>query len=338
MAFQVSFKNCSDELQDFIQNLLSDWNTNQDIFEVKTSGSTGNPKTIFLSRKQLEASAIRSNNFFDLKEDAHVLLCMNPNTIGGKMVVIRALVGNYKLTVVPASGNPFSEINQTETFDFTSLVPFQLNRILLENSEKIELFKQILLGGMPLPVVQEQKLSQFNTRFYMGFGMTETVSHIALRKINESHYTCLPGVSIAVNKDQCLQLSDSVLGIQELQTTDLINLTSPTTFEWQGRKDFTINSGGIKIHPEALERELSELIQTPFILAGIPDSRLHEMCVLLVEEAISEKKWAEIQQTIETHFGKYAVPKKYFVTSILLRENGKIDRLSTLKQLKHDQK
>lgn len=336
MAFQVSFKNCSDELQGFIQNLIDEWTTNQDIFEVKTSGSTGNPKTIFLIRKQLEASAVRSNTFFELAEDAHVLLCMNPNTIGGKMVVIRALVGNYKLTVVPASGNPFAAIDQIETFDFTSLVPFQLNRILLENPEKIGLFKQILLGGVPLPMVQEQKLSQFKTRFYMGFGMTETVSHIALRKINESHYTCLPGVSIAVNEEQCLQLSDSKLGIEKLQTTDLIKITSPMTFEWLGRNDFTINSGGIKIHPEALEREISEFIATPFLIAGIPDSRLHEMCVMIVEEAISEKNWLEIQQLIEKRFGKYAVPKKCFVAPILRREHGKIDRLSTRKQLKHD--
>lgn len=336
MAFQVSFIYCSPELQSQVLELVRQWNDFQDTYETKTSGSTGNPKAVQLTRKQLEASALRSNQYFNLSENSHALLCMNPSTIGGKMVIIRALVGNYKLTVVPASGNPLIELNDSEPFDFASLVPYQLNRILSENPDKLSNFHQILLGGMPLSTKRENELLQLQPTFFIGFGMTETVSHIAIRQIGEQRYTCLEGVSIDEIDDHRLVISDQHLGIERLETTDIVKIYPPNQFEWLGRRDFAINSGGIKIHPEALEKELTTLILSPFIIAGIPDTTLHEMCVLISEKTLSEVQQAEIKQEVTRVFGKYAVPKKFFVSPILLRENGKIDRFNTIKQLHYD--
>jgi o-succinylbenzoate---CoA ligase len=330
--FEVTYTNCSVETKHEIQTIIELWSQKSPIYEVKTSGSTGTPKSITLAREQLEASAKRSNSFFDLGEDAHVLLPLSPHTIGGKMMIIRALVGNYSIEIREPRANPLNELMPEKHYSFISLVPYQIKRILEETPEKLNQFDTILLGGMGLSEQLEQTLTSLKPSIYIGFGMTETVSHIALRKMGNSVYEALEGIELEVSNGN-LVISDSKLGMNHLRTTDLVELLDSRHFSWLGRADFVINSGGIKIHPEKLEQVIDELIESPFIIAGIPHETLGETCVLVIEKALSEENFRHIQVLIQEKFGKYAIPKQQVISSILKTENGKIRRKETLNSL-----
>ena len=332
MAFEVTYTNCSAETKQEIQAIIELWSQKSPLYEVKTSGSTGIPKSITLTREQLEASAKRSNSFFNLNEHSHVLLPLSTQTIGGKMMIIRALVGNYSIEIKEPSANPVKELASEKHYSFISLVPYQIKRILEENPEKLNQFDTILLGGMGLSEQLEQTLASIKPSVYIGFGMTETVSHIALRKMGNPVYEALDGIQLAVS-DSGLIISDSKLGIERMQTSDVVRLIDSKHFTWLGRADFVINSGGIKIHPEHLEQVIEELIETSFIIGGIPHETLGETCVLIVEQALSEEKFRHIQVLIQEKFGKYAIPKQQVISSILKTENGKIRRKETLNTL-----
>jgi o-succinylbenzoate---CoA ligase len=332
MAFEVTYTDCSAETYQEIRKIIDLWHAKSPDYYVKTSGSTGTPKSILLKREQLEASAKRSNAFFGLNESSSVLMPLSPHTIGGKMMLIRALVGNYSIHVVEPRANPLEEIPAKFQYSFISLVPYQVKCILEENPEKLNLFENILLGGMGLSAELEQTLSELKPAVYIGFGMTETVSHIALRKMNDPVYRALEGLHFDVS-DNCLVITDSKLGIERMQTNDEVDLIDSTQFKWLGRADFAINSGGIKIHPEALENVIDELIEGPFIIGGIPHETLGEACILILEEALSDEVFSQVQETIREKFGKYAAPKQQVLSSILKTENGKIRRKETLNAL-----
>ncbi|MNK12871.1 2-succinylbenzoate--CoA ligase [compost metagenome] len=332
MSFEIKYIHCSAETRQEIQSVIDLWNGKSPLYEVKTSGSTGTPKSISLKREQLEASAKRSNAFFGLNENASVLMPLSPHTIGGKMMLIRALVGNYSIDVVEPSANPLLETDSGKTYSFISLVPYQVKRILEETPEKLDQVKCILLGGMGLSAELEKTLTHIKPAVYIGFGMTETVSHIALRKMGIPVYSALDGISLESVHNN-LVISDTKLGIDRMQTTDVVKLIDPTHFEWLGRADFAINSGGIKIHPESLERLIDPLIDPPFIIGSMPHETLGEACVLVVEQLLPEAEFERVKETILEAFGKYAVPKKQVVHSILKTESGKIRRKETLNTL-----
>lgn len=332
MAFEVTYTDCTAETQQEIRAIIEVWNQKSPVYQVKTSGSTGTPKSISLSREQLETSAKRSNSFFSLNENSSVLLPLSPHTIGGKMMIIRALVGNYSIEIREPSANPVKDLTPEAHYSFISLVPYQIKRILEETPEKLNQFDTILLGGMGISGQLEQILTSVDPKVYIGFGMTETVSHIALREMGNPVYVALEGVELQVSEGG-LVISDSKLGIERMQTNDLIDLIDPEHFTWLGRADFVINSGGIKIHPEKLEQALDEFMETPFIIGSIPHETLGETCVLVVERALSEEKFKQVQALIQEKFGKYATPKQQVISSILKTGNGKIRRKETLNTL-----
>jgi len=331
--FQVIYTNCSTETQREIREVIELWKSGSPVYTVKTSGSTGVPKPITLSRKQLEASAKRTNSAFNLTENSRVFMPLSPHTIGGKMMLIRALTGNYRIEITEPSANPVRDIDPETSYSFISLVPYQVKRILEETPEKLNQFKQILLGGMGLSLQLENTLTSIRPEVFIGFGMTETVSHIALRKMGSPVYEALEGLELSISND-CLVVTDNKLGIEFMQTNDLVKLIDSTHFEWLGRADFVINSGGIKIHPENLEQAIDEWIAVPFIIGGIPHETLGEACVLIIEEVLPEEKFETLQAFIREKFGKYAVPKQQVLSPILKTENGKIRRKETLNALR----
>lgn len=332
MAFEVTYTDCSAETYQEIQKIIALWKEKSPEYKVKTSGSTGAPKSISLKREQLEASARRSNAFFGLNESSLVLMPLSPHTIGGKMMLIRALVGNYPIQVVEPRANPLEEIDPKSRFSFISLVPYQVKVILEETPEKLDRFDAILLGGMGLSSEMEQVLAELKPAVYIGFGMTETVSHIALRTMNNPVYETLDGVELTISNDS-LVVTDSKLGIDRMQTNDQVELIDPKHFRWLGRADFVINSGGIKIHPEIIEQVIAEYIHVPFMIGGMPHETLGEACVLILEEALTEEKFRKIREIIREKFGKYAAPKQQLVSPILKTENGKVRRKETLNSL-----
>lgn len=330
---QIKYRTKDLQIQEEVEQFITEWNSGKAVFEVKTSGSTGNPKVIQLNREQLIASAKRTLDFFQLKPGNTALLGISPATIGGKMMIVRALVGNLTLIVTEPSGFPTQALLAGEELDFCPMVPVQLKQLLQYSPAVFGKIKTILIGGSPLSSDLEKTLKEVHQGCFVGFGMTETVSHIALRKLGTPYYSALEGVSLSTENDQ-LVVTDSLLDIENLKTTDTIRLIDAQTFEWLGRADFAINSGGIKIHPEQLEKELSQLISGTFFIAGEPDDTFGEICIIVLDKRRILPPLDMIQDFCKERFGPYTFPKKaYHLRIVYTPEGTKINRLETLKQL-----
>lgn len=317
MAFQLIFHACDADLQQVCRSIVDEWKSTKSIFELKTSGSTGTPKIVHRSRKQIEASAKRTNAFFGLHASSEVLLCINPAHIGGKMVLIRALVGNYTVHVVTTSRRFWEQIPALP-FDFVSLVPLQIDAALSENPDVFRLFRAVLLGGSALNSETEKVLAtnySDTTAFYLGYGMTETISHIALRKIGKPDYQPLSGVEIHAFSDHT-RIEDHETGVIDVICSDLLELRENGNFQWIGRADFVINSGGLKFHPEQIEQALDGLLEGIYIMSSIPDDTLGEQLVLVTEKEQTDRTKSLVNARISELFGKYAVPKQWIVHSI----------------------
>lgn len=324
----VQFEN--ESLEKAFLKFKADWELNNS-FEVFSSGSTGKPKKILLSKEKMFLSAKKTISFFKLEEGTSAMLCLSIETIAGKMMLARSFVGKWNLWIVEPRSNPI--LNSDKKIDFVALVPMQLERILLETPEKIKLFKIIIVGGAPVSDFLQNLLKKYKVTVFQTFGMTETLSHIALRKIGyekEQHYNTIDGVEVSV-KSQNLVIHYPEMFENPIQTNDLVKIHSPRQFEWLGRSDFMINSGGIKINPEKIEQKLAEYIPFPFFVTGLDDKTLGQKLALVIEslfDFIPEKQF--LIKGVE----KYEVPKVFVNIDKFERTNsGKINRLKTLEKL-----
>ena len=318
-----------------------DWLAGQETFIQQTSGSTGAPKLQVLSRTQMEASAAATGAFFGTTTREHLLCCLNPSFIAGKMMLVRAMVWNCPITLVEPSANPL--LGLEEQFTFVALVPLQVEAGLAEEKSRklLQSIPHVLIGGAALPHKIQQGLVQQGIRAWQSFGMTETVSHIALAPIEEGElvYQALPGVAIGINEQDCLWIQSPMSGSEKIQTNDTIELRSKNTFVWLGRADFAVNSGGIKHFPEQLERRIAPLLEKTcpgcaYFLYGEKDSRLGEQLVLYVEQTGEEKRRLALEAGLEQFLGKYEVPKKiYFIEAFAYTPTRKINRHATAASL-----
>lgn len=325
MSFSINFINCSASLKKEMEHFVNEWNENKEEFIVKTSGSTGIPKEIKLSRNQLIASAKRTNSFFNLNENSHTFNCLPFESIAGKMQVVRALVGDFKLTVVEPSRNPFKQLDENENFDFIPLSPIQLYELVQTKDLKQFENTRFLLGGSILSSDLKHQFLASNLSIFQGYGMTETVSHIALKRLEDPFYQLLEGVSIDSSEDKTI-IFDKILTIENLAVTDVLNFNSENEFEFIGRRDFAINSGGIKIHPEPIEAFIHKILQIELVFIGIKDLKYGEICVCVCENMLSENQKSMIEEKIRENFSSYAVPKRYFQHTIEKGNYGKILR------------
>lgn len=332
MKSKFTYHTEDEEIQRSVELFADAWKNNVPEFAVQTSGSTGVPKTIVLKREQLRASAQRTLRFFDISAGTSALLGISPETIGGKMMIVRALEGDLHLRITHPSDDPLQSIPIAQTPDFCPLVPMQVLRIAERSPQQLNHIQTILLGGSPLPASMENRLKNLHERCFLGFGMTETVSHIAVRKMGNPVYTALKGVHLAEN-DGNLVISDEELGIRGLVTNDSVELIDSTHFRWLGRSDFAINSGGIKIHPESLERVLSEIVHIPFFIASEPDDTFGEKCIMIADDHGSIPSENEIRLWCRKHAGSYTAPRAIYRTSVVFNRGGKINRRATLQQL-----
>lgn len=330
-----------EELPEFAQVAFAfcrDWLAGQETFTQQTSGSTGAPKLQVLSRAQMEASAAATGAFFGTTTNEHLLCCLNPSYIAGKMMLVRALVWDCPITLVEPSSNPLQGL--AEQFSFVALVPLQVEALLAEEKcrKLLQSIPHVLIGGAALPHKVQQELVHEGIRAWQSFGMTETVSHIALAPIEASEllYQALPGVSIGVNEQDCLWILSPMSGPEKIQTNDTIELRSKNTFAWLGRADFVVNSGGIKLFPEQLERRIASLLEeacpgSAYFLFGEKDSRLGEQLVLYVEGIEAENKRLALEAGLGQILGKYEFPKKiYFKASFAYTPTRKINRHATV--------
>jgi len=329
----------SKELSEDIFSFLELWFNEKDIIEVKTSGSTGKPKRILLKKRYMINSALATGKFFNLFENTKALLCLPVNFIAGKMMLVRALTLGWNLDFVAPISNPLK--NNANTYDFAAMVPLQLENSLADISK----IKKLIVGGAPVSNKLLNKLQKIDTDIFATYGMTETITHIAVKKLNnfkstilreeeKDYYTILPDIKISKDKRDCLIIDAPKLSSEKIITNDLVEIISPTKFKWLGRLDTIINSGGIKLIPEQIEEKLTKIIEQRFFVAGIPDTILGEKLIMIIEAQKEEFYKNELFQKIKhlKLLSKYEIPKEiYFVNPFVETETKKINKNKTLK-------
>lgn len=324
----------SDEYLHSIENFLAEWESYSPIISVSTSGSTGIPKTIEFNKKQAEASAKYTGRFFDFKPGDSVLLNLSPNFVAGKLMLVRALTHDMKVVVAPLSSNPLFALKDfPHKIKLAAFVPHQVEEILSnENSKRLfNEIENIIIGGASISESLEKKIAKQKTKSFATFGMTETLTHFALRPVdgNTDFYTCLPGITISQDERNCLVVNRNEILSEALITNDIIELIDETHFKWKGRFDNVINSGGVKIIPEADEKLIESLFgNTRFYITSRSNDKFGEEVVLVLESdslgAAAEKEYLE---KMEIMLPKYHVPKSIiFQSKFDETANGKIKR------------
>ncbi|MEP1225906.1 AMP-binding protein [Ekhidna sp.] len=300
--------------------IIKSWYSDKKDFFHQTSGSTGKPKLIKISRNSIQLSAQATMSYLDPNELVkESLLCIDPVHIGGAMVIYRGLIYNHNITIVEPNSYPFKDLESDE-FDIASMVPMQFEKL---KEKQINRCGIILIGGAPMPI----DVKSYSAKVYSTYGMTETVSHIALRKIDMEEFHTTGDTIVAVDNSNSLKIKGSITANKWLKTTDLATVTSEKTFRWLGRKDFVINSGGIKINPEFIEEKLSDQFENDFMISSLPDKTLGSKVVLISSGS---------KQVIDFDIlDKYHRPKEsFFDCNIFKTTSGKIDRAKTQAELK----
>lgn len=321
-----------DSWRNAIHHFLTEWFDDNEFITAQTSGSTGKPKSIRLSKTSMENSALMTNRFFGLTPKNTALLCLPVLYIAGKMMLVRALVGGFNLLTVAPAANPFEEINTT--IDFTAITPYQFQHSA--NTLRHKAVGKIIVGGSQLTLQLQQLAETIPAELYETYGMTETCSHIALRRINgteqSDYFTILEGVSIRQDDRGCLIIEALHLLEAEIITNDVVELIDEQSFRWLGRADSTINSGGIKIHPEQVEKKLQKLILHNFFISSLPDENFGEKVVLVIESnpyTLLNERIVKVE--MESLLDKYEIPKQIlYISPFIYSESKKVLRKETL--------
>ena len=311
-----------------IFRFILQWFDENEFVEVKTSGSTGKPKTIVLRKKHMAASAAATLSFLQLKQGDKALLCLPADYIAGKMMIVRALVGGLKLHFIKPSLSP--DLPKNTTFNFVAFVPSMLSDLIkLGRISELESFDNIILGGSEIPLAIENELAGLKNNIWHTYGMTETITHIALRKVNgqdrSEWFSPLEGVSIATKNEGKLEITSRNTGVRKLLTNDIAIISPEGNFKILGRSDNIINSGGLKIHPEELEKKISAVLENNFYVYGKSDEVLGQRIVLFVEGK------PENDKVLQAEMGKYLkksqIPKEIiWVEKFERTDSGKVVR------------
>nr|WP_299055577.1 AMP-binding protein [uncultured Polaribacter sp.] len=332
-------KDFSEEIYQFLQ----DWFSKKEYVIVQTSGSTGTPKDIQLLKQKMINSALATGQFFNLKPKTTALMCLPSKYIAGKMMLVRALTLGWHIDIVSSNASPLKTISKK--YDFSAMVPLQVENSL----DKIHLLETLIIGGGVVSKKLQDKLQSISTNVFATYGMTETITHIAIKKLNHfkgaisnsvtiAYYKTLPNTTIYIDQRNCLVLKNNNVANEIVFTNDVVQLISDTQFEWLGRIDNVINSGGIKLYPEKIEEQLSTLIKQRFFVTGIEDELLGNKLILVVEAPIDHqlyknKLFSEIQN-LRT-LSKFEIPKEiYFMDQFIETGTKKIQRNKTLELLK----
>ncbi len=296
-----------------VADFLDEWCSDTDFVWGHTSGSTGSPKTIRLLKRDMEESARLTIDFFDITADTTMLLCLSPDYIAGKMMIVRALLSGADLLVVPPSILPLSTI--AERIDFAAMIPTQVTESLRTEEERAKLSQigALIIGGAPLSSDTEEVLKSFPIRAYATYGMTETVSHVALRRIGDPDmlYRALGNITFSTDERECLVIHTPHFSVKQFVTNDVVALSDNRNFRWIGRYDHVINTGGVKVFPEQIEKKIAGLFARRFFVTSSPDEKWGE-CVTLVMEGepltIEEEKalLAQLRENVD----KYEMPRK----------------------------
>ncbi len=318
--------NSRNEWEKKILNFWNEWKNEKSYIVVQTSGSTGTPKRITVEKEAVRASAQATCEFFDLHNGMNALLCLPAKYIAGKMMLVRAEFAGLKLWIT----EPKLSIDLNRTIDFGAMTPSQCQSSL----RSLTNIQTLILGGNSVSENLKMELNSFSTQVYETYGMTETISHIALKNIskNEEYFHTLPKVSVSLNpQNDTLNIDAPRISNEIIQTNDIAELKNEKQFKILGRIDNVVNSGGVKLVVEPLEKKIQERLQRNVLLYGEPDVLLGERLVMVVEggEPIAVPSFAEIG------LSKLETPKVVLYTHSFIRsENGKVRRKETIKNLK----
>ena len=332
-----------------LEDFLSEWNNDSDRVLVHTSGSTGKPKPMMVEKKRMLNSARITCDFLGLKPGDSALLCMSLDYIAGKMVVVRSIERHLHLISVSPSGHPLKDVNLKELngeITFAAMVPMQVYNTLQvpEERERLCHIRHLIIGGGAIDASLEKELQALpgNIAIWSTYGMTETLSHIALRRINGAEasewYQPFDSVKISQTEEGCLVIDAPLVCAETLVTNDIVEIESyiynkvenhnkveKTRFRIKGRKDNVICSGGIKIQIEEVEEFLKPYLEKPFMLAKKKDEKFGEIAVLLSEDKEIKTVEATIRRLLSDH--KYWIPREFrYVEHLPLTETGKPKR------------
>ena len=317
-------------------NFIKTWLNEKNYVEVKTSGSTGTPKIIRLEKKRMIASAKATGDFFNLKPNDKALLCLPCDYIAGKMMVVRAIVLGLNLYSVEPTGNPLKSV-ENEGFQFGAMIPLQVLNSLKNHRNRFENIEKMIIGGGVVDNSLSNKLQSIKNQCFATYGMTETITHIAVKTLNgkqkSNTYLALKNVSFSQDNRDCLVIDAPYLSENQIITNDIIKLYSKSSFEWLGRFDNVINTGGIKVNPEQIEQKIEPFIDTDFFIASENDEKLGSKVILVIENE-GKINTDLLKQQFQTILSKFEMPKKIYVLPQFERtETGKIQRKRNLEVL-----
>ncbi|MEL4308514.1 AMP-binding protein [Joostella sp. CR20] len=331
-----SFVKEGEDYEQSIGNFLMDWLDAKDHLFVRTSGSTGTPKHIKIQKQFMVNSAIASGDFFGISVGDTALHCLPAAYIAGKMMLVRAMILGLEIDLVAPTLHPLEEIE--EQYDFSAMIPLQVSNSL----NKINNIKQLIVGGAPVTKDLVESVQDKSTQVFETYGMTETVTHIAAKKINNfsasesidsAHFKILPNVTISTDKRGCLVIDAPYIAEETIVTNDIVTLISESEFDWKGRYDNVINSGGVKLIPEQIEKKLAKVISQRFFVYGLNDAELGEKLILVIEGKAQEALKTSVKELKSLE--KFEHPKAiYFTDKFEETANGKLLREATVEKLK----
>lgn len=302
---------------------IEEFYNNKDYVEVLTSGSTGKPKEIRAEKRKMLASAAMTVTFLNLKKGDSALLCMPLEHIAGKMVVVRSLYQKLNLIVRKPCANLFADAPLN--LNFAAITPMQAFCALSEekSTKILASCQKIIIGGGFIDQELHTKLCNLPCEIYHSYGMTETLSHIALKRISTENkaFKPLPGVSVSLSERKTLIIKAPKICSETLETNDIAQINE-SGFIIKGRIDNIINSGGIKLIPEEIEEKLSAVIKTPIAVTARKSLKFGEEAILISEKPLDEKLINNAYLTLN----KYEKPKAIIVSKIPLTATQKIDR------------
>ncbi len=321
-----------DEWGKSIWLFILEWIDDKDYILANTSGSTGKPKPIKIAKQYMVNSAKATGKYFDLQKGNKGLLCLPIHYIAGKMMLVRAFVLGLDLICVKPTSNPIKQISKG--IDFAAMIPLQVEKTL----ERVSLnqIKKLIIGGAAVSSSLLSKVQKIPTICFATYGMTETVTHIAVKQLNGEnktpYYKTLENVSISLDNRDCLVINAPMVTENVITTNDVVKLISDTEFEWLGRYDNVVNSGGVKIHPEEIERKISKLIKKPFFISSRKHESLGEELILIIEDKEQNLDKVSLNKDLALVLDKYEKPKKIFcIKAFIQTASGKIKRFETQK-------
>lgn len=306
---------------------LAEWNNGSGYVTAHTSGSTGQPKEIQLSKQDMVLSARSTNAFFGLGRDSLIVAPLSAHYIAGKMMMVRAIEAGSRLYCETPSNRVLRTMDRwsNEAIDLVAIVPSQLEGLMA--SDRFIDVRNVIVGGAPMSAEQERMAIESGKAFYATYGMTETCSHVALRRCGEVSYKALPGVVFSTDHRGCLVIErEGVADKAPVVTNDIVELLDDSEFRWVGRADNVIISGGLKVSAEEVERKIGGLIDRPYYIGGEKDEKWGEHVVLFIEssDAVDEDG---LRMSLKSVLSRHEMPGRIVTVERIPRTaNGKIKR------------